>query len=154
MTKKETFKSLMDWMIDIGHEAIFHCDPSFTPNICFIGNEAAIEKQLFQYCQENNVPLKVVDVLEEVNHKTNQLDLFDELQNKAAILYLKNYTKTRPKVRYRFSTIYKDQCAVNENGFVKKHDLKYLGTVIIMDEKVEHFSLDSSELSCFRHTRV
>lgn len=153
MTKKETFKSLMDWMIEESHEMIFHGDPS-TPNTCFIGNEAKIEKNLLQYCQENNIPLKVVDVLEEENHKINQLDLFDELQNNVALLYLKNYAKTREKVRYRFSTIYKDQCAVNENGFVKKYNLKYLGTVIIMDEKVEYFSFNSSELNCFCHSRV
>ncbi len=122
-------------------------------NIHFIGNEKILEKKLLSLCQEDNIPVKIIDVLEEDNgHKTDLSDLFDELQKNNALLYLKNYTKARPNVRYKFSCIYKHQCSTI-NGIVNKESLQYLGTVIISSED-DLFELDDSESSCFRHVHM
>ncbi len=119
--------------------------------IHFIGDEKKTEKKVRSFCMENDIQLKIIDVLEEdKGQKTNLSELFDELQKDCALLYLKDYTKTRPNVRYKFSCIYKNQCAPNEYGIVKKEGLEYLGTIIISSND-DVFQLDDSERSCFGH---
>lgn len=122
-------------------------------NMHFIGNVKLLEEKLLSLCKESNVPVKIVDVLKEDNgNNTDLCDLFDELEKEGALLYLKNYTKTRPNVRYKFSCIYKDKCAT-KNGFVIKENLQYYGTVII-SSKDDFFELDNSEASCFCHVEL
>lgn len=125
-----------------------------TGHICirFVGNADDIEKKFLSVCKESNIPLTIVDVLEEENgKKTNLSDLFDELKCNCSLLYLKNYTKAKPtNNRYKFSCIYKNNCAPNEYGIVTKHNLTYLGTVII-SSKDDNYPLDASENSCFAH---
>ncbi len=160
MKNEEKFEEVLKKMVTNNIRNI-EINEQCSSNIHFIGkniNLENFEEKLQDFCNVYKISLKVIDVLEEENQKTVLLNLFDELNynndNNCYMLYLKNYTKTRPtNVRYRFSCIYKDQCAPNSFGIVTKENLQYLGTVIFSLED-DVFPLDDSESSCFLHVEI
>lgn len=113
---------------------------------------SAAEKILEDVCKQNNVCLITIDLLNEPDIKISLEDLFDKLNNSNSILYLKNYTETETRLRYRFSCIYKDNLATNRFGAVTKTGLKYLGTILLTSETLK-YPLDMSECSCFANIK-
>lgn len=158
MEKEDKFEEASVRMVEANLRLIrIHKD--CVENVHFIGNVKNLEERLQHYCNQCGIFLKAIDVLEEENQRTNLSNLFDELnyneeKKNYCMLYLKNYTKTRPtNVRYRFSCIYKNLCAPNESGIVTKDNLQFLGTVLLSSED-DVFPLDDSEKSCFRHVKI
>ncbi len=163
MEKEDKFENAFVRMVEANLRLIrMHKD--CVENVHFIGNVKILEERLQHYCNQCGIFLKVIDVLEEENQRTNLSNLFDELnyneekkkkkKKNYCMLYLKNYTKTRPtNVRYRFSCIYKNLLAPNEIGIVTKENLQFLGTVLLSSED-DVFPLDDSEKSCFRHMKI
>lgn len=158
MEKEDKFEDEFVRMVEANLRLIrMHKD--CVENVHFIGNVKILEERLQHYCNQCGIFLKVIDVLEEENQRTNLSNLFDELnyneeKKNYCMLYLKNYTKTRPtNVRYRFSCIYKNQWAPNEIGIITKENLQFLGTVLLSSED-DVFPLDDSEKSCFWHVKI
>lgn len=154
METKRNVEDILLKMIKTNESAIKR-NEKCNSNCHLIGNE--IEEKLINFCKNNKISLKIIDVLQEYeNQKTKLEDLYNELEKSKGILYLKNYIKASPKLRYRFSSIYKEQICCNKYGKIEKENLQYLGTVIItsFNEKENVFKLDDSENSCFGHFKI
>ena len=143
------FEKVLKETIEINRENCKSND-NWISNVNLITNDIDdAEVILKSVCKQYNVELIIVDLKNNEECKIPLVELFDKLNNSNAILYLKNYTNVEPKLRYRFSNIYKECCATNKYGVVERNDLKYLGSVLISEEQPK-YRLDNSETSCFR----
>lgn len=116
-------------------------------NIAFYGKNDEIEPFINDYFKDKDIKFITIDVskVESKDFYFNEMkDIVDE--GTPFVLYLKNYGIADRRLRYIWSSIYKDHCYTFKNGFVYNDEIKVITTIIIIDETdKEYKELDLSE---------
>ena len=143
-------KKVLDDVME-SNEMLLKHRGSTSVNVAFYGKSEEIEPLINDYFKEKDTKFITVDV-----SKTESKDFYfnglKEIikEDVPFVLYLKNYGIADPRLRYIWSSIYKDNSYVDRSGFVYTDKVKIITTIIIMDKsKKEYKELDPSENSCF-----